>query len=72
VIKHRLPDGRTLAAEPWPDQYWHLRIEGEPGAEIVGWPLNSTLAELLGYDVAHEEWPIWIDDLAREIDAAAD
>jgi hypothetical protein len=70
VTKHPLPDGRTLAAEAWPDGSWNLSIEGEPAAEIVGWPLNSTLAELLGYAVAHEEWPAWIDDLAREIESA--
>jgi hypothetical protein len=63
-----LPDGRTLTAEPFDDRMWSLRIEGEPHAEIVGWPLNATLAELLGYRIAHEEWPPWIDDLAQEID----
>jgi hypothetical protein len=52
-----------------PDGYWYLRIDGEPTAEIVGAPLNSTLAELLGYAVAHERWPVWIDDLAREIES---
>jgi hypothetical protein len=70
LTRHLLPGGRTLTAESWPDGYWCLRIEDEPHAEIVGMPLNSTLAELLGYAVAHEEWPDWIDDLAREIEAS--
>jgi hypothetical protein len=65
-----LPDGRTLVAEWVDDRMGSLRIEGEPHAEIAGWPLNSTLAELLGYHVAHQEWPSWIHDLAREIEAA--
>ena len=67
-----LPDGRSLAAEPTSDGEWHLRMEGEPHAELVGWPLNSALAELVGYDIAHEEWPAWIDDLAREIQAESE
>ncbi len=69
MTKHPLPDGRTLVAEPWPDGDWYLAIEGEPYAEIVGRPLNSTLPDLLGYNVAHEEWPAWIDDLAQEIES---
>ncbi|MCD6020880.1 MAG: hypothetical protein K0R20_590 [Actinomycetia bacterium] len=69
VTTFSLPDGRTLAAEPMSDGYWNLRIEGEPHADIVGQPLNSTLADLVGYNVAHEEWPAWVDDLAREIQA---
>ena len=52
-----------------PDGYWSLRIESDPNADIVGQPLNSTLADLVGYDVANEEWPAWVDDLAREIQA---
>lgn len=31
---------------------------------------TSTLAELLGYAVAQQEWPGWIDDLAEEIEEA--
>jgi hypothetical protein len=69
LTTHPLADGRTLIAEPMPNGDWHLRIEGEPGAEIIGWPLNSTLADLLGYAVAHEDWPTWVDDLARQIDS---
>jgi hypothetical protein len=50
---------------------WSLRIEEELLAEILGWPLNTTLAELLGHAVAHEKWPTWIDDLAQVIEADA-
>jgi hypothetical protein len=53
-----LPDGRAVEVEPMPDgHYWRLRIEGDPESEIVGTPLQSTLAELLGYNVGHEDWP---------------
>ena len=69
VPHYRLPDGRTVEAEKTLDEgYWHLQIQDDPGAEIVGHPLNSTLAELLGYEVAHAEWPNWIDDLASQIE----
>jgi hypothetical protein len=64
-----LPDGRSLAAEPIDDGYWNLRIVGEPHTETVGWPLTPTLAEVVGYDIANEDWPAWVDDLAREIQA---
>jgi hypothetical protein len=59
-----------LIVEIRPDTTWHLRIEGNPSAEIIGSPLDSTLAELLGYSVAHEEWPDWIDVLARDIESS--
>ena len=69
---YALPDGRSLEVERLPPDpvSWHLRIQGEPDAEIVGTPLGSTLAELLGYQVAREEWPVWIDDLASKIEDA--
>ena len=50
---------------------WHLELEGVEGAEIAGFPLESTLAELLGYRVAHEEWPTWVTRLAEELTAEA-
>jgi hypothetical protein len=66
---YALPDGRSMEIERIPDRdYWHLRIQGEPNAEIVGTPLGSTLAELLGYEIAHEQWPGWIDELACEVE----
>jgi hypothetical protein len=71
VPHYRLPDGRTIEAERTADaRYWHLRIKDDPGAEFIGTPLNSTLAELLGYEVAQEQWPSWIDDLASQIENA--
>ena len=69
VATYPLPDGRTLIAEPHGTEGdWHLLIEGERDAEVVGQPLNSSLADLLGHHVAHEEWPSWIDDLAAEVE----
>jgi hypothetical protein len=47
-----------------------IAVRIQAGAEVIGWPLASTLADLLGYNVAHEDWPPWIDDLAREIESA--
>jgi hypothetical protein len=71
VGTHRLPDGRSLEVDRTADEvHWHLRIEGDPSAELVGAPLNSALAELLGYRVAHERWPEWIDILAAEIEGS--
>jgi hypothetical protein len=70
-----LPDNRMIEArvfddmpeEPGPGPLWELRLS--EGESIVGRPLNSALAELLGHDVAHAQWPTWIDDLAEEIEA---
>ena len=73
MTRHQLPDGQVLVVEPTDFDagrtHWHCRLEGKPDAEIVGWPLNSTLAELLGYEVAREGWPQWIDQLAAEIES---
>jgi hypothetical protein len=71
MTEHTLPDGRTVVAERMPEgKSWYLRIEDVPRAEIVGWPLNSTLADLLGYFVGRERWPSWVDDFARDIESA--
>ena len=73
-----LPDGRVLLAgifdesggeSPELGPLWELQIEGQDGAVQVGHPLNSTLADLLGWNVAHEEWPEWVDQLAQRIEA---
>jgi hypothetical protein len=73
-----LPDGRVLLAgvfdesggdSPELGPLWELQIAGEDGAVGIGHPLNSTLADLLGWNVAHEEWPEWVDRLARKIEA---
>lgn len=67
-IRRLLPDGRTLLVAPFSDDGdWYARVEGDSPEEIVGWPLASTLASLLGYDVANGEWPAWIDEAAREV-----
>jgi hypothetical protein len=75
-----LPDGRIVAASvfdlsggdsPHLGPVWELSITpGEPTERCVGHPLNSALADLLGYRVAHGEWPDWIDELAAQIERA--
>ncbi len=70
--RHRLPDGRVLLVHGrLSDGSWELELEGEPSAWIVGWPLNATVADLVGYHVGQEEWPDWIDQLAVQIEADA-
>ena len=73
-----LPDGRVLLAgivdesggdRPELGPLWELQIEGQDGAVQIGHPLSSTLADLLGWSVAHEEWPEWVDQLAHKIEA---
>lgn len=50
---------------------WEAKLEGaESGRGVaVGHPLDSTLADLLGWNVAQEEWPVWIDELAAAIES---
>jgi hypothetical protein len=48
---------------------WQLEIEGRSDLVVIGHPIESTLAELLGHDVAHDEWPGWMTDLAGQIAA---
>jgi hypothetical protein len=72
--QYELPDGRRLTARildvaPEPETehlgpFWELELDGEVS---VGHPLNSTLADLLGWNVADEDWPTWIDELAARI-----
>jgi len=36
---HRVPDGRRVEMERTQDgDYWHLRIQPDPSAELVGTP----------------------------------
>lgn len=68
MLRRELPTGQTLLIHgQMPDGHWELELEGVEDAVCVGWPLNEALADLLGYDVAQEEWPVWIDRLAEEI-----
>jgi len=70
--RYQLPDDRTLIARVLETKagnddlgsLWELKVNGET---LIGHPLNSALAELLVWNVAHEEWPGWIDELAARI-----
>jgi hypothetical protein len=75
----RLPDGRTLtvmlSSLAGPDTAdrqgtWELVIGSldAPEETVVGSPLPSSLAAVLGYDSAHDRWPGWVDRLAGEIE----
>jgi len=77
---YALPDGRVVIARiidpsdgdtPELGPTWELEIQGFDGAVIVGHPVQSALAEALGYNVAQEEWPRWIGDVALQIEADA-
>ena len=70
--RYQLPDGRTLIARILDtaqggddlSQLWEITIDGET---LIGHPLNSALAELLGWNIAHEDWPEWINEIAARI-----
>jgi hypothetical protein len=44
-----MDDGRTVAVERAGDDLWRSWIEGDSSAKGIGTPLNSSLAETLGY-----------------------
>ena len=67
MLRYTLPDRRIVLVERL-DEGWHLQLTDEPRVEIVGTPLESTLAELLGYTVAHDSRPDWVDDAAADIE----
>jgi hypothetical protein len=68
MASYRLPDGRLLLVERTDeDAHWHLQLPAT-SEEIVGEPLQSTLAALLGFPVAHDDWPSWLGDFAAEIE----
>lgn len=69
--RDRLPDGRIIRVT-LDGPYWVCELEGT-GETVVsgghsGRLTGAMLADLLGYDVAHEEWPSWIDDLAVSLE----
>lgn len=65
--RRTLDDGRTLIAQALDEPDWEVWIEGDPQAVCVGWPLPAVIADVLGYNPAHDEWPEWIDRWAEEI-----
>jgi len=68
MLSYQLPDGRLLLVERTADDaHWHLQLPAT-SEKIVGEPLRSALAALLGYSVAHEDWPPWLDNFAAEIE----
>jgi hypothetical protein len=69
MLRRELSNGQVLLVHGrLPDGHWELELEGaKVDRRIVGWPLNSTLADLVGYHVGREDWPGWIDQLADEI-----
>lgn len=71
VRRERLADGRILRVT-LDGQYWVCELEGAGDAVVSsgesGRLSGAMLADLLGYDVADEEWPGWIDDLASKLE----
>lgn len=68
MLRRKLPNGQVLLVHGrLPDGNWELELEGVTDGVTVGRPLNSTLADLVGYHVGREYWPTWIDRLADEI-----
>jgi hypothetical protein len=76
--RYPLPDGGFVWAGIYDERggdapelgpLWEVKLDGSESGAGVGHPLNSTLADLLGWKVAHEEWPTWIDELAAAIEA---
>jgi hypothetical protein len=70
-VRRQLSDGRVVevATSGRDGRSWWIEATGSDYA-IDGVPLNSCLAEVLGFDIVHVGWPDWVDDLADEIAAA--
>lgn len=75
---YKLPDGAEVwvgildesgGDAPELGPLWEVRLPGVKPEEAAGHPLDSLLAAALGWNVAHEAWPSWIDDLAVVIEA---
>jgi hypothetical protein len=66
-----LANGRVLRVT-LDRQYWICELEGAGEAVVSsgerGRLTGAMLADLLGYDVANEEWPVWIDELASRLE----
>jgi hypothetical protein len=84
-FRRTLADGRAIAINliglEGPDRgefrgQWEVWFEDDPDfpdTENVGLgsPLAGCLAILLGYDIAHDEYPDWIETLALEVEREA-
>jgi hypothetical protein len=69
--RRTLDDGREVVVAREGELGWAVWIDGQQDTSIVvGRPLAPTIADAIGYDVAHEEWPTWIDQWASEIEAS--
>jgi hypothetical protein len=71
VRRERLADGRVLRVTR-DGPYWVCELE-DTGESVVsggasGRLTREMLADLLGYDVADEEGPAWIDELAATLE----
>jgi hypothetical protein len=76
--RYELPDERTLLVrvfdeagwdKPQLGPAWELMIDGDEDSVGIGHPLDSNLAEVLGWDIAKDDWPTWVDQLAERIAA---
>jgi hypothetical protein len=70
-LRFTAPDGQAFCAEQDGD-WFGFWLEGQPDR----WEASErkfvvpTLASTLGFDIAHDELPDWIDDLAATVVAA--
>jgi hypothetical protein len=72
--RRRAEDGRDVVVERHDNGLWFVRIEGGVRAHEFsgGDSLDSgMIAEVLGYDIVHDEYPDWIDAWANEIKPGA-
>jgi hypothetical protein len=84
-FRRTLPDGRVIAINliglEGPDRgqfrgQWEVWFEDDPDlpdTENVGLgsPLAGCIAILLGYDIAHEDRPDWMERLAADVEREA-
>jgi hypothetical protein len=70
VETHRLPDGRVLrCVVEGADRRWTCWLEDRPDRPVSGWPLEGVIAEVVGFNPAHDELPDWVVELAARIAA---
>jgi hypothetical protein len=66
VRRYNLGDGETINIGVEVGQ-WSAWLEGRPLSQVIGFPLEGVLMEVIGLNPAHDDVPPEIEDLAERV-----
>jgi hypothetical protein len=63
---YMLEDGSTIEVCVELGQ-WSAWLKNEPRSQVIGFPLEGVLMEVIGLNPAHDDVPVWLSRLAVRI-----